>query len=148
MKKQGLQPKSRPLQLRSGFTLIEVIAGLALSAALIALMLPLVGSSLEGGRKAISDLPETQSLRSEMDALWQTYRTTYPNDLEGLRNHIGKASASADASKAATVLDNTWVDFDDTGAEITPEADAKNALRVTLGNAAGERLTAYFFPIE
>ncbi len=135
------KPSSR---LRNGFTLVEVITGLILSASLIALMLPLIGSSLKGGRDAVRDLPQTQNLRSDMDALWQLYRTNYIEDLEGLAQRI----AQTNSSESYTLLENMWVDFNDQGWEITPNGDDKNVLRVTIGNDDGERLTTYFFPIH
>lgn len=122
---------------------MEVIAGLVLSSILIAIMLPLLGSSLEGGRRALTNLPGTQSLRSQMDAIWQLHRASYPEDLEGLSNSISQSGSSG----YITVVENTWVDFDDLGSEISSEDGQKNTLRVTLGNSVGERLTTHFFPI-
>lgn len=125
-----------------GFTLIEVIATFLLSAVLVALFLPLIGSSVQGSRRALLSMPETQSLRTEMDTVWQLYRTNYANDLPGLSEAV-----AAHSSPSSKVLYNGWVDFDDQGKEYLPETDSKKVLRVTLGNDDGERLTAYFCPI-
>ena len=45
------------------------------------------------------------------------------------------------------LLYNGWVDFDAAGVEFIPAEGVEKALRVTLGNSQGERLTTYFFPI-
>lgn len=131
---------------RSGFSLIEVIATVALSAVLVALLLPLVASSLEGNRRALLRMPATHSLRTEMDALWHLYRTQYPTDLPGLSTAIAEAAA-ADPPPSYNLLYNGWVAFDAAGVEFIPAPGTQNVLRVTLGNSQGERLTTYFFPI-
>ena len=139
--------KSRPalFRSRSGFTLIEVIATLSLSAVLMAFLLPLIGSGLQGSRTALLRMPETNSLRTEMDGVWHLYRTVYPNNLPALSAAI--ATAAAADPPTYILLDNGWVDFDVNGAEFIPPPGNENTLRVTLGNSQGERLTTYFFPI-
>ena len=136
--------KSKPalFRSRSGFSLIEVIATLVLSAILVALLLPLIGSALEGSRRALLRMPETYSLRTQMDACWQRYRTADPINWSDLPTVIADGVADG-----YTVISNGWVDFDATGEEVIPSAGTENVLRVTLGNSQGERLTAYFFPI-
>jgi prepilin-type N-terminal cleavage/methylation domain-containing protein len=133
--------KSKPARFRSrgAFSLIEVIATLVLSAILIALLLPLIGSALQGSRRALLRMPETYSLRTEMDELWQSYRTLYPTNLPAL------AAAITFANPPFHSL--AWVDFDAAGVEFIPAAGTENVLRVTFGNSQGERLTTYFFPI-
>jgi prepilin-type N-terminal cleavage/methylation domain-containing protein len=130
---------------KSGFTLIEVISTLLLSAVLMALLLPLIGSSLQGSRSALLRLSETNTLRTEMDAVWHLYRTVYPVNLPALSAKIAEAAAAD--PPPYLLLDNSWVDFDVDGAEFIPPPGNQNTLRVTLGNSQGERLTTYFFPI-
>jgi len=139
--------KFKPALFRSrcGFTLIEVIATLVVSGILIAFLLPLIGSGLEGSRRALLRAPQTHSLRTEMDAVWHLYRTLYPADLPALSTAIATA-ATADPPPSYTLLYNGWVDFNAAGVETLP-AVTQDALRVTLGNSQGERLTTYFFPI-
>ena len=127
---------------RSGFSLIEVIATLVLSSILIALLLPLIGSSLEGNRRALLRLPATQSLRTEMDAVWQLYRTGDRSTLSGLDTEI--ETVFADSPHTYNLV---WVDFDAAGVEFIPAAGTQNVLRVTSVNSQGERLTTHFFPI-
>ena len=127
---------------RSGFSLIEVIATLVLSAILIALMLPLIGSGLNGSRRALLRLPATQSLRTEMDAVWQLYRSGDRSTLAGLDTEI--ETAVADSPLTYSLV---WVDFDLAGVEVIPPAGTENVLRVILSNSQGERLTTHFFPI-
>ncbi|BCX46865.1 hypothetical protein HAHE_07730 [Haloferula helveola] len=110
------------------------------------MLLPLIGSGLQGSRRALMRMPDSQSLRTEMDAVWQLYRTSYPNDLAGLSTAIANAAA-ANPPPPYTLVENTWVDFDAAGVEFVPPPGTENVLRVTLVNARGERLTAYFSPI-
>lgn len=133
----------RRLRNRGGWSLIEVIATIVLSAFLVTLLLPLIGSGIQGSRRALLRMPETYSLRTELDAWWQRYRTDYGADLPGLSAAITDAAASAPYD----VLYNDWVDFDAAGVEFATPGDTNNKLRITLGNAQGERLTIYFFPI-
>lgn len=120
---------------------MEVIAALILSAVLVAMILPIIGSTLEGSRRSLRTLPATQGLRTQMDAIWQLSRTTYADNLPGLSNAVDQAAAN---NPSYSVLANDWVDFDEQGVEV-PGGGSQNVLRVTLGNNAGERLTSYFF---
>ena len=126
---------------RGGFTLIEIIATLVLSSILVALTLPLISSGLQGNRRPLLRMPATYSLRSEMDVLWQLYRSDHPTDLSGLATAI---AADPPASYTAPPI---WVDFDAAGFEFETAPGTENVLRLTLANAQGERLTTYFFPI-
>jgi prepilin-type N-terminal cleavage/methylation domain-containing protein len=146
MKSRSHKPKPALFRSRSGFTLIEVIATLVLSSILIAMLLPLIGSGLQGSRRALLRLPETHSLRTEMDTVSHLYRTVYPTDLPGLYGALNTAAA-ANPPPSYSLLYNGWVDFDAAGVEFIPAPGTENALRVTLGNSQGERLTTYFFPI-
>lgn len=126
----------------AGFTLIEVIAVLVLSGILISMSLPLIGSGLDGNRRALLRLPETHGLRTEMDKICHIYRSTYSTNLSGLSSAINTASTDSPLS-----FNQVWVEFDAAGVEYIPPAGTENGLRLTLSNNQGERLTAYFFPI-
>lgn len=139
------ESKERPFYRRSGFTLIELILTLTLSAVLIAMLLPLIGSGLKGSREALRRLPETQNLRTEMDAIWQLYRTTQPTDLPALSQAVATAATANPAPYQ--LIDNDWVEFDAQGVEFIPTNGAQEVLRVTIANSNGERLTSYFFPL-
>lgn len=130
------------IQLRAhGFTLLEAIVGLLLSAVLVSLLLPLIGSSIEGSRRAVLGLSEPQLLRNQMDTITAIYRTSYPDDLGGLANHIAQGAGPS----TYVLVDSSWVTFDAQGNEITPSDSEENILRITLGNTGGDRLTSYFF---
>ncbi|MEN8775294.1 MAG: hypothetical protein ABF382_17235 [Akkermansiaceae bacterium] len=107
----------------------------------MSLLLPLIGSSIEGSRRAVLGLSEPQLLRNQMDAVTAAYRTIYLDDLQGLANHIAQGAGSS----TYELIDSSWVVFDAQGNEITPSNGAQNILRVTLGNTDGDRLTSYFF---
>lgn len=149
MKSKSHLPHAAISRSRCGFTLIEMIVTLTLAAVLVAFMLPLISSGLEGSRRAAQRLPKAHSLRTEMDAIWHYYRTTDPTDptdLPALALAIEQA-ANATPPPPYTLISNDWVDFNPDGHEITPASGEENVLRVTIGNSQGERLTSYFFPI-
>lgn len=136
--------KSRSrLRDRSGWSLIEVIATLVLAALLVTLILPLIGSGITGSTRPLLRMPETYNLRTVMDAWWHEYRTVYGQDLPALAVAINEDAETAPYQ----VLYNDWVEFDENGVEVETPGNTDNSLRVTLGNAQGEALTAYFFPI-
>lgn len=130
---------------RSGFTLIEVIATLVLSSVVVALLLPLIGSSLQGSRRASQRLPGAHSLQTEMDAIWHFYRSTDPTDLPALSAAINDAAAE-NPPAPYILITNNFVAFNPDGDEIPAEGQ-QSVLKVTLGNSQGEQLTSYFFPI-
>ena len=125
---------------RGGFTLIEIIATVVLSGILVALILPLIGAGLQGNRRPLLRMPATYNLRTDMDDWWQLYRETDPTVLSALHTAITAADPPS--------YSLTWVKFDDiTGMESNDDEGLEEVLRFTLGNAQGERLTVYFFPI-
>lgn len=124
----------------AGFTLIEAVAALLIAAVLMVLLLPLIGSGLTGSRDAMKKLPDTHSLRTEMDSIWNVYRNTTPSNLSALSTTITNTPLTA------TVIENAWVEFDVDGSEI-PVPGPSETLKITLGNDSGEQLTSYFFPI-
>ena len=145
MKSKSHLPHAAISRSRCGFTLIEMIVTLTLAAVLVAFMLPLISSGLEGSRRAAQRLPKAHSLRTEMDAIWHLYRSTDPTDLPALALAIEQA-ANATPPPPYTLISNDWVDFNPDGDEI-PAQGQQTVLKVTLGNSLGEQLTSYFFPI-
>ncbi len=142
--KTGLRTRLSPRRRdRGGWSLIEVIATLVLAALLVTLILPLIGSGIVGGTRPLLRMPETHSLRTEMDFWWNQYRSIYGEDLPALSAAINEGAASSPYQ----VLYNDWVEFDENGVEVETPGNTDNSLRVTLTNAQGEMLTAYFFPI-
>ena len=123
----------------AGFTLIESVAALTFAAVLGVLLLPLIGSGLTGSRDAMKRLPDTHSLRSEMDRIWEDYRSTTPTNLSALSVNITNTTTF-------NIIDNSWVEFDVDGNEISV-AGPSETLKITLANSQGEQLTSYFFPI-
>lgn len=142
---QEYESRDRPFSRRTGFTLIELILTLTLSAVLIAMLLPLISSGLKGSREALRSLPETRNLQTEMDAIWQLYRTTQPTDLPALSQAVATAASANPAPYQ--LIQNDWVEFDAQGVESIPANGEQEVLRVTIANSIGERLTSYFFPI-
>ncbi len=144
MKSKSHLPHAAISRSRCGFTLIEMIVTLTLAAVLVAFMLPLISSGLEGSRRAAQRLPKAHSLRTEMDAIWHLYRSTDPTDLPALSVAINDAAAAN--PPPYTLISNNFVAFNPDGDEI-PAQGQQTVLKVTLGNSLGEQLTSYFFPI-
>ena len=135
-----------PTSFFKGFTLLEVIVGLLLSAVLIAIMLPLIGSSIEGSRTAITSLPQTQNLRNQMEIISSLYRNNYSNNLEALHDEIGDTLASSDPSQDV-LWSSEWMRFNPEG-QLIPAPSQRVTLRVNLSNPSGESLTSYFFKVD
>ena len=129
-----------------GFTLIELIMGLLLSAILIAIMLPLIGTSIEGSRKAINSLPDTQNLRNQMEIISSLYRNNYTDNLEALHDQIENTLTSSDPTQTIT-WSSEWMRFNSQG-QLIPSPNQRVTLRLTLTYPNGESLTSYFFKID
>lgn len=143
--KKNLETKIKLLPFR-GFTLIELIMGLLLSAILIAIMLPLIGTSIEGSRKAINSLPDTQNLRNQMEIISSLYRNNYTDNLEALHDEIDNTLASSDPTQTIT-WSSEWMRFNSQG-QLIPSPNQRETLRLTLTYPNGESLTSYFFEID
>lgn len=143
--KKNPETKIKLLPFR-GFTLIELIMGLLLSAVLIAIMLPLIGTSIEGSRKAINSLPDTQNLRNQMEIISSLYRNNYTDNLEALHDEIENTLASSDPTQTIT-WSSEWMRFNSQG-QLIPSPNQRVTLRLTLTYPNGESLTSYFFEID
>ncbi len=139
------ETRIKPLPFR-GFTLLELIMGLLLSAVLIAIMLPLIGTSIEGSRKAINSLPDTQNLRNQMEIISSLYRNNYADNLQALHDEIDNTLASSDSTQTIT-WSSEWLRFNPEG-QLISTPNQRVILRLTLTYPDGESLTSYFFEID
>ena len=95
MKTPFRQPNPRPFHDRGGFSLIEIIATVVLSALLVTMILPLIGSGVVGSNRPLLRMPETYNLRTVMDDWWQQYRSVYGQDLPALSIAINEDAETA-----------------------------------------------------
>lgn len=119
-----------------GFTLIEVLVAIVLSAIAMAAILPMLDQVFLRSHEPRTQLDEGIALQTAMENLvvWHT------NDLESLRLHVGAEGGSY--LGAYPVQDNHYVEFSG-GAEAAAGA-ATNLLKITLRNSLGEASTRLF----
>ncbi|HMO04897.1 MAG TPA: type II secretion system protein [Kiritimatiellia bacterium] len=121
---------------RAGFTLIEVIATLLLSAIAFAALLPFLDRVFLQSHEPRVQLQQAMNLQSAMENLV----ATHTNTLENLRTRIGAAGTSA--GDQVTVTENRYITF--TGGLESGTPTSNNLLKVTLQNALGEQVTRIF----
>lgn len=125
---------------REGFSLLEIIATLLLSAILLALLLPMIGPSLRQslgtGRATLA-----YNLRTQLDTWIELSRTTFAGDLPGLSARIAQDADGA----SFTLLFNDFITFVN-GVETVPAPGATLFLRVTIHHPQSGTLTYVFTP--
>lgn len=136
------------LKSKIAFSLIEIIAALALAGVLAALLWPLLGTSLTATVETNSQLAAAHALRSEMETWIHLSRTTYASQFDDLPTLIDGYFQNA-ANIAVT--ENQWVALNLSGTTLTETAATPPAdhLRVTLRHTTGQQLTFLFTrPLE
>jgi len=119
-----------------GFTLIEVLVAIVLSAIAMAAILPMLDQVFLRSHEPRTQLDEGIALQTAMENLvvWHT------NGLESLRLHIGAEGGSY--LGVYPVQDNHYVEF--SGGTEAAAGTATNLLKVTLRNSLGEASTRLF----
>lgn len=119
----------------SGFTLIEVIVAIVLTAIGMAAILPLLGSVFMSSHEPLMWMNEGVALQKTMENLvvWHT------NGLESLRAHVGPETGSY---SNFTVLHNRYVEF--SGGNEVAAGSTNYVLKITLQNSQGEFITRLF----
>lgn len=139
-----LRPRGTRGRAQRPFSLIEVILALLLVAVLAALLGPFFGASLTHSSDPALRLPATSALMTAMERIAATYEQLYYHDLDALRTRIGaEGTTQNNAYGTYIVVHNAYVTFSAAGAE-TAGGTATDTLKVTIRDAAGERLTALF----
>jgi prepilin-type N-terminal cleavage/methylation domain-containing protein len=124
---------------KSGFTLIEVILALVVTALALVAVLPFLDRVFLLGHEPREQLRAALSLQSAMDGLVLEHRL-HTNDLEHLRMHVG--SEGATYASEFVVINNHYVDFP--GNLEAVDASHTNLLKITLQNTLGEQVTRLF----
>lgn len=118
-----------------GFTLIEVVVAIVISALAMAAILPFLGDVFLLAHEPRLQLRDALSLQSAMEDLI----AFHTNGLEVLRAEVGsEGSMHRDAFR---VIDNHYTAFSGAN-ESVPVTN--NLLKVTLQNSLGETLTRLF----
>lgn len=121
---------------RAGFTLIEVIATLVLTALAFLALLPFLDRVFLQSHEPRIQLQQAMNLQSAMENLVATHTNTLAN----LSTRIGAAGTAA--GDGVTVLENEYITF--TGGLESGSPSSNNLLKVTLQNTLGEQVTRIF----
>lgn len=122
----------------SGFTLIEVIVAIVLSAIAMAAILPMLDRVFLLSHEPRTTLQAGLSLQSAMDEL-VAYHHAHTNDLPELRQHVAESFPRGEIS----ALQCDYIAFTDEGIEPGP-VSTNNLLKITLRNELGETATRLF----
>ena len=125
----------------SGFTLIEVIVAIVLSAIAMAAILPMLDRVFQLSHEPRTTLQDGLDLQSAMDGLvvWDAAHSNAPALLQ---EHIG---AVGGLFQDMVVVNNGFVTFPGTGGNESAAAN-QLLLKVTLQNSLGETATRLFGP--
>ena len=125
----------------SGFTLIEVIVAIVLSAIAMAAILPMLDRVFLMSHEPRTTLQDGLDLQTAMDELvvWDAAHSNAPALLQ---EHAG---AVGDSFEGMAVVNNGYVDFPDDGGVESATATPL-LLKVTLRNPLGETVTRLFGP--
>lgn len=117
----------------AGFTLIEVIVVIVLTAVAMGAILPFLGNVFMASHEPLTQMNEGIALQETMEDLV----AGHTNSLESLRVRVGSEGG---AYSNFTVLYNRYVEFP--GGSENPAGT--NLLKVTLQNSLGESITRLF----
>jgi len=120
---------------KTGFTLVEVIVAIVISALAMAALLPFLGDVFLLAHEPRVQLRDALSLQSVMEDLV----AFHTNGLDVLRVEIGNEGTHYRGT--FRVVDNHYTAFNNT-VEIPPATN--NLLKVTLENGLGETVTRLF----
>lgn len=123
----------------AGFTLIEVIVAIVLSAVAMAAILPFLGNVFMRSHEPRTQLEEGLALQTAMERIVVRFAT---NDLATLQARLAAEVASCPGTNLA-IVDNAYVQFDAGGQE-TASSGSNYLLKITLRNDLGETVTRLF----
>ena len=119
----------------TGFTLIEVIVAILLSAIAMTAILPMLDRVFQLSHEPRTTLQDGLNLQAALDELVVQHEA-HGHDLAWLYEHVGSEYGGQ------TVRDKYYVAFTAAGAETAPTTN--NLLKITLRNAQGETVTRLF----
>lgn len=122
----------------AGFTLIEVIVAIVLSAVAMAAILPFLGNVFLQSHEPRTQLDAGLALQTAMERIVVRFAT---NDLATLRAQV--VSEVAGYPGPIGVTTNAYIQFDAGGQEIAA-GGSNTLLKIALQNALGETVTRIF----
>lgn len=122
-----------------GFTLLEIIVAMVISALALVAVLPFLDRVFQLGHEPRVQLRAALSLQSAMDELVLQHRL-HTNDLAHLHQAVGGEGTTH--ASGFVVIDNHYVDFP--GNLEAPDVTNTNLLKITLQNELGEQVTRLF----
>jgi prepilin-type N-terminal cleavage/methylation domain-containing protein len=134
--------------MESGFTLLEIIAVILITAVLGALLFQYFGQSFIKSSAPIEHLQKTHQLQQVVENITEDYERSAKTSafLEGsLKNSIGMEGSDQDNTYGQYhVVQNRFIKFT-AGSEVTATgADPKDILKVRIGNELDEAITVLF----
>jgi prepilin-type N-terminal cleavage/methylation domain-containing protein len=138
--------KSR-LNRSSGFTLIELVATIAIAGVIIVMILPYFQSGITDSHRPARWLQDAVSVQRAMETINGAYgriATKNAAALQALSNNIGPAGSSFNNLYGTyAVLENTFISFNGAGNE---QAGGTEVLKITLCSPTtpGHELTQLF----
>jgi prepilin-type N-terminal cleavage/methylation domain-containing protein len=132
---------------RYGFTLIELIATIAIAGIIMIMILPYFQSGITDSHRPAQWLQDAVALQRAMENMNGAYRGIPTKDnpaLQALSNGIGPAGSSfTNTYGVYTVLENGFISFDGGGNE---QGGGTRILKVTIGSPTrpGYQLTQLF----
>jgi len=121
---------------RSGFTLLEVIVSIVITAILAAMLIVLMGNPVSGSADPVLTLKNAYDIQKVMENI-----ASKTNGLSAMKASIGaEGSSAANAYGTYEVVYNRYVTIS-SGTEVN---GGTNVLKVTIRNAGGDRLTRLF----
>jgi prepilin-type N-terminal cleavage/methylation domain-containing protein len=140
---------------RYGFTLIELIAAIAIAGIIMIMILPYFQSGITESHRPAQWLQDAVTLQRAMESINGAYRAIVldkkKSNLDTLSASIGPAGSSFNNNFGVyAVLENVFIRFDGGGNEQPAVAGAERILKVTLVSPTlpGYRLTRLFNVIE
>ena len=131
---------------KGGFTLIELIITIVVTALLASMLFSYFGTAITGSATPITRLGTTLAAQSAMENITADYLANYTANLTGLQGAIGAEGGILNAPYGkGTVVDNHFITWSTSDDEVrVPSPGISNCLKVTVRDATGQTLTRIF----
>ncbi len=123
---------------QGGFTLLEIILTLVISAIVATGLVQYLGTSLTKSSVAIQRAKQAYELQQVMEDITEDYRENFSSNLVGLQNKISTYDGSYDVVDG----DTGFISFAANNNEI--DTDTQTLLKVTIKDDLGNILTTLF----
>ena len=132
----------------AGFTLIEIVAVIAIAGVLGTLLFQYFGETFIRSSEPIDRLGQAMMLQSVLENITEDYESSVKTEIyleNTLKMNIGnEGSDQNNAYGQYHVVDNRFIKFVSGLETAAAGADPKETLKVTIRNSAGDTLTTLF----